>query len=372
MIKLVMLAREITKKEIEVGIGTERSSTRLAPIFKTLHLNIPLKNGELYTPSFPIDVTEGVPILQLPLDFIPHDTSILFGTPSINEKAQAMSKTPSKMIIDPGKGTGSPFIAASIQADKDDILISAPCDQYLSKAVSKGIKTILSKMDSKDFESGTILTTGTKNPAFSYIRIENDKAIEFMLKGIIPKEGMIAETMIVCCRVGYLHKQLREMKDCTINDLKKIYPYPENELKEIQKTLQEIVQLLDTCKTPVKYIEKCSFCDFSKIIHRLLITSMTYATVEYQQEWDDLGDWIKLYNSPIFPRDKNGNKVFAKKENILYTDCENSIIANFTDKKMIVHGLKNQIIASGPRGAINLSIELPPNDFKQKVKKIQM
>ncbi len=46
MNKMVMLAREITKKDIDLGNGTERRSTRLSPIFKTLNLNIPIKNSK--------------------------------------------------------------------------------------------------------------------------------------------------------------------------------------------------------------------------------------------------------------------------------------------------------------------------------------
>ena len=83
MRKLVMLAREITKKEIELGIGSENSSTRLSPIFKTLHMNVPIKANKIYKPSLPINPTEGTPLVQVPLLFVPHDTSYIFATPSI-------------------------------------------------------------------------------------------------------------------------------------------------------------------------------------------------------------------------------------------------------------------------------------------------
>ncbi len=372
MKKMVMLAREITKKEIDLGIGTERSSTRLSPIFKTLNLNIPIKNNEKYTPEIPINPFDGTPMLVMPLLFIPHDESYLFGTPSIIEKAGKQELQPTKVFSDPGKGTGSPIIATSLISDDDDILIVAACDQYHSPAVKSAVNKILKKMEKEEFQSGTVLTTGTRNPAFSYIKVKDDKAIEFMLKGTIPKDDMIAETMIVCVRNKYLRKQILSKKDVTIKQLKEIYPYSEEELKKIQIQLHEIAKLMDTCKDVDEYLAKCPFCDFSKVIHRLLIPKMTYSTVRYQEEWDDLGDWQKIYRSPIYPKDKNGNTVFSIPKLISYTDCENSVIANFTYNKIIVSGLKNRIFAIGPRGTIDLPLDMNPQDFKKEVVKVQM
>ncbi|NHJ33604.1 MAG: hypothetical protein FK732_12155 [Asgard group archaeon] len=372
MKKMVMLAREITKKEIDLGIGTERSSTRLSPIFKTLDLNIPIKKGEKYTPEIPINPFEGTPMLVMPLLFIPHDKSYLFGTPSIIEKAGKQKLKPTKVYSDPGKGTGSPIIAASLIAKKDDILIVAACDQYHSPAVKSAVNEILEKMEKEGFQSGTVLTTGTSNPAFSYIKVKDDKAIEFMLKGTIPKDDMIAETMIVCIRNEYLRKQLLSKRAVTFEQLKEIYPYSQEELKKIQTQLSEIAKLMDSCKDVDEYLAKCPFCDFSKTIHRLLIPNMTYSTVKYQDEWDDLGDWQKIYRSPIYPKDKNGNVVFSIPKLISYTNCENSVIANFTKNKIIVSGMKNRIFAVGPRGTIDLPLDMNPQDFKKEVVKVQM
>ncbi|NHJ06255.1 MAG: hypothetical protein EAX90_15620 [Candidatus Heimdallarchaeota archaeon] len=372
MLKLVMIAREITKKEIELGIGKERSSTRLSPIFKTIDLNVPIKNKEIYIPSIPINPFEGTPLLLMPLFYVPFDESILFGTPIILDKIISQKIQPTHTILDPGKGTGSPIIAASIETDENDILILAACDQLHTPAVKKAIKTILEKMEKKGFESGTVLTTGTKNPAFSYIKVQDDKAINFMLKGTIPKDDMIAETMLVCCRVSYLKKQINKMKNTTIEELAKLYPYEKHELLNIKDTLKEISKYLNECKTASEYLEKCPFCDFSKVIHRLLIPSMTYSTVEYQKEWDDLGDWQKVYNSPFYPKDEKGNLVFSKKNLISYSNCENSVIANFTNEKIIVNNLKNRIFASGPRGTIDLPMDMDPSVFKKEVVKIQM
>ena len=208
MKKLVMIAREITQKEIEMGIGKERSSTRLTPIFKTIDLNVPIKNNKVYIPSIPINPNEGLPLLLMPLHYIPHDESVLFGTPSILEKISEQNLQPSRTIIDPGKGTGSPILAAAVESEDDDILILAACDQFHTPAVKKAIEEILDKMSKKGFACGTVLTTGTQNPAFSYIKVQDDKAIEFMLKGTIPQKGMIAETMIVCTRTDYLISQI--------------------------------------------------------------------------------------------------------------------------------------------------------------------
>ena len=367
-----MLAREITMKEIEMGIGTERSSTRLSPIFKTLDLNIPIKKGKKYTPEIPINPFEGTPMLVMPLLFIPSDESYLFGTPSIIEKVKQQNLQPTKVYSDPGKGTGSPIIATSLIAKDDDILIVAACDQYHSPAVKKAVSTILKKMETDGFQSGTVLTTGTRNPAFSYIKVKEDKAIEFMLKGTIPKDDMIAETMIVCVRNKYLKEQILSMRNVTIKQLKEIYPYPEDELINIKTQLKEIVKLMDSCKDVDEYLVKCPFCDFSKVIHRLLIPNMTYSTVKYQDEWDDLGDWQKIYRSPIYPKDENGNVIFSVPELLTYTTCENSLIANFTKGKVIVSGLKNRIFAVGPRGTIDLPLDMNPQDFKNEVVKVQM
>ena len=60
-----------------MGIGTERSSTRLSPIFKTLDVNIPLQDGKEYTPEIPIDPFKGTPMLLMPLIYVPHQESIL-------------------------------------------------------------------------------------------------------------------------------------------------------------------------------------------------------------------------------------------------------------------------------------------------------
>ncbi|MHA1585932.1 MAG: hypothetical protein ACTSUW_01235 [Candidatus Heimdallarchaeota archaeon] len=372
MKKMVMLAREITKKEIDLGIGTERSSTRLSPIFKTLNLNIPIENNKKYTPKIPINPFDGTPMLVMPLLFIPHDESYLFGTPSIIEKAGKQELQPTKVFSDPGKGTGSPIIATSLIAEENDILIVAACDQYHSPAVKSAVNKILEKMEKEGFQSGTVLTTGTRNPAFSYIKVKDDKAIEFMLKGTIPKDDMIAETMIVCIRNKYLRKQILSKRNVTIEQLKEIYPYSEEELEKIKTDLHDIASLMDTCKDVNEYLAKCPFCDFSKVIHRLLIPEMTYSTVKYQEEWDDLGDWQKIYRSPIYPKDKNGNTVFSIPKLISYTNCENSVIANFTFNKVIVSGLKNRIFAVGPRGTIDLPLDLDPQDFKKEVVKVQM
>ncbi|NHJ84536.1 MAG: hypothetical protein FK734_03690 [Asgard group archaeon] len=372
MIKLVLLAREITQKEIAVGIGTEQSSTRLTPIFKTLDLRIPIHNGKPYQPLIPINPFDGTPLMVMPLLYIPHHDSILFGTPSIIEKFSQQKLQPSKVISDPGKGTGSPIIATSVESKDDDILIVAPCDQFQTEAVNKAVKTILDKIEKKKFSSGTVLTVGTKNPAFSYIRVENDKAIEFMLKGTIPKEGMLAETMIVCVKSKYLKDQILAMKNASISQLEKSYPYPKEELVKIQKQLAEISSLLSSCKTAEEYLKKCPFCDFSKVIHKLLITDMTYATVKYQKEWDDLGDWLKVYNSPIYPRDEEGNVVFSKENLLTYHNCKNSLIANFTDQKIIVSDLRNRIFAAGPRGIIDIPRKMDPQDFKKEVVKLKM
>jgi mannose-1-phosphate guanylyltransferase len=372
MKKLVMIAREITQKEIDLGIGTERSGTRLSPIFKTLDLNIPIKEKEKYTPSIPIDPFDGTPMLLMPLLFIPHEDSVLFGTPSILDKMAQQTIQPKSTISDPGKGTGSPIIAAAIEAKDDEILILAPCDQYLCPSVTDAVKTILGKIEQGKYQSGTLLTTGTQNPAFSYIKVQDDKAIEFMLKGTIPKDDMIAETMIVCVRAGYLKKQIAAKKNATLDELKKLYPYSDEEISKIQKQLQEISKLIETCKSTQDYMEKCPFCDFSKAIHRLLIEDMTYATIKYQEEWDDLGDWVKIYNSPLYPKDQNDNVVFSKKDLIAYSDCENSVIANFTNKKIIVRGLKNKIFAVGSRGTIIIPLDWNPQEFKKEVVKIQM
>ncbi len=369
---MVMLAREITKKEIDLGIGTERSSTRLSPIFKTIDLNIPIKDGKQYTPKIPIDPFEGTPMLVMPLLYIPYDESFLFGTPSIIEKAKKQNLQPTKVYSDPGKGTGSPLIATSLIANDDDILIVAACDQYHSVAVKEAVNNILKKMETEGFHSGTVLTTGTKNPAFSYIKVKDEKAIEFMLKGTIPKEDMIAETMIVCVKNKYLREQILSMRKVTIEQLKEIYPYSEDELKKIQAQLIEIAKLMNTCKGIEEYLVKCPFCDFSQVIHRLLIPSMTYSTVKYQDEWDDLGDWQKIYHSPIYPKDEKGNVVFSKPKLLTYSDCENSLIANFTKGKVIVNGLKNRIFAVGPRGTIDLPLVMNPQDFKKEVVKVQM
>ena len=367
-----MLAREITVKEIELGIGKERSSTRLSPIFKTIDLNVPIKDRKLYTPTIPIDPFEGSPLLLMPLTFIPHDESLLFGTPSINERMKTQEIQPSKIISDPGKGTGSPIIAAAIESQDEDILILAACDQFHSPAVTKALNNILDKMTQKGFAAGTVLTTGTRNPAFSYIKINGDQAIEFMLKGTIPKDDMIAETMMVCTKVAYLKEQIIKAKDFSPDQMKQLYPYSEDELTKMQKSLQEIAKLMINCSTAEEFLEKCPFCDFSKMIHRLLIPKMTFSTVEYQKEWDDLGDWLKVYHSPIFPKDKNNNLIFSKKDLISYKDCENSVIANFSTNKVIVNNLKNRIFAVGPRGTIDLPLDMDPSEYKKEVVKIQM
>ncbi|NHJ38681.1 MAG: hypothetical protein FK731_01520 [Asgard group archaeon] len=371
MKRLIMLAREITQKEIELGIGTEPSGTRLSPIFKTLDLYIPIKSGKKYTPLIPIDPFEGTPMLMMPLLFIPHHESILFGTPSIIEKISQQNIQPTKVISDPGKGTGSPIIAASIEANDDNILILAPCDQYMSEAINNAVNIILERIENEDFQSGTVLTEGTKNPAFSYIKVKDNKAIEFMLKGTIPKDDMIAETMIVCVRAGYLKEKILEMKNAKIVDLKKLYSYPDKDIKIIKKQLSEISDLIKSCSSIDEYMKKCPFCDFSKVIHRLLLKDMTYATVVYQKEWDDLGDWLKIYNSPLYPKDKNNNIVFSKTNLISYSDCENSVIANFTNNKIIVKGLRKRIFAVGSRGTIDIPLDLDPQDFKKEVVKIQ-
>ncbi|MBD3191022.1 MAG: hypothetical protein GF308_10280, partial [Candidatus Heimdallarchaeota archaeon] len=342
-----MLAREITHQEIELGIGTERSSTRLSPIYKTITLNIPYKKRKLYRPSIPIDPTEGTPILAMPLLFIPHDESVLFGTPSIIEKSRLMDNQPTSTVIDYGKGTGTPFVAALLEAKDEDILILAACDQFMSPAITKAVNQIINRMEKEGFSSGTVLTTGTRNPAFSYIKVDGKKAIEFMLKGTIPKEDMIAETMLVCCRAKFLRAQINKMKDAKLEELEKLYPYSEEELLEIQQTLHKMTQLLGECETSSEFLEQSHFCDFSKVIHRLLIPDMTFATVEYQKEWDDLGDWQKVYRSPIFPKDDQGNVIFSKKDCIHYGDCSNSVIANFSEKKIIVRNLNSRIFAVG-------------------------
>lgn len=367
-----MLAREITHKEIELGIGTERSSTRLSPIYKTITLNIPYRKGELYQPNIPIDPTMGTPILAMPLLFIPHDESILFGTPSIIEKSRLMNKQPTRTVIDYGKGTGTPFVAALLEAEDEDILILAACDQFMSPAITKAVNQIINRIENEEFACGTILTTGTKNPAFSYIKVEGKKAKEFMLKGIIPQEDMIADTMLVCCQAKFLRTQINKMKDTKIEELKKLYPYSEKELNEIQETLQKMNQLLEECETSNEFLEQSHFCDFSKVIHRLLIPDMTYATVEYQKEWDDLGDWQKVYRCPIFPKDDQGNVVFSRKDAIHYEDCTNSVIANFSENKTIVRALNNRIFAVGERGTVNIPLDLNPKEFKKDVIKIQM
>ncbi|NHJ49676.1 MAG: hypothetical protein FK733_17935 [Asgard group archaeon] len=372
MKKLVMIAREITQIEIEKGIGTERSGTRLSPIFKTLDLNIPIKEGQKYIPSIPINPFDGTPMLMMPLLYIPNEESILFGTPSIIEKMKQQKKQPTKIVSDPGKGTGSPIIAASVETDDEDILILAPCDQYLSSAVKKAVESIIENINSNEFKSGTVLTDGTKNPAFSYIKVKGKQAVEFMLKGTIPEKDMIAETMIVCVKAGYLKHQIIAMKNVTLDELKKLYPYSDEELIKIQKQLQEISKLIETCKTTDEYMEKCPFCDFSKVIHRLLIQNMTFATVKYNEEWDDLGDWVKIYRSSLYPKDEDGNVIFSKNGLISYSDCENSVIANFTDKKIIVRGLKNRIFAVGSRGTIDIPLDWNPQEFKKEVVKIQM
>ena len=372
MKKLVMLAREITEMEIKQGIGTERSSTRLVPIFKTLNINIPIHAGKKYTPAIPINPQEGTPMLSMPLLYIPHHESYLFGTPSIIDKSMDLKIQPTKLIQDPGKGTASPIIATAIEAKDDDILILSPCDQYHSEAVTDAVSSILEKIEKNEYESGTVLTTGTKNPAFSYIRVKGDDAVEFMLKGTIPKEDMIAETMIVCCKSSYLKKQISYYKDASIKDLKKIYPYTNDEIKTISELLKDISLLIDSCNTTEEYLEKCSFCDFSKVIHRLLIPQMTYATVKYQTEWDDLGDWVKIYNSSIYPKDEDGNIIFSQPGLLSYKNCENSIIANFTDSKMIVDNIKKRIVAIGPRGMINIPLKSEPSELKEKVVKLQM
>ena len=372
MKKLVMIAREITKKEIEMGIGKERSSTRLSPIFKTIDLNVPIKDHEVYTPTIPINPYEGVPLLLMPLYYIPHDESILFGTPTILDKIAEQKIQPSKTILDPGKGTGSPILAAAIESKNDDILILAACDQFHTPAIKKATETILDKMKNKGYACGTVLTTGTKNPAFSYIKVKDDSAIEFILKGTIPKSDMIAETMIVCTKTDYLKSQINKMQDTTIKELKKLYPYDEKELEQIKMDLKIISKLLQECKNAKEFLEKCPFCDFSKVIHRLLIPKMTYGTVEYQKEWDDLGDWQKVYKSPFYPKDEDGNLVFSEKHLIDYTNCKNSVIANFTKTKIIVSCLKNRIFAAGPRGTIDLPLEMDPSEFKKAVIKLQM
>ncbi|MHA1155325.1 MAG: hypothetical protein ACTSQK_04380 [Candidatus Heimdallarchaeota archaeon] len=372
MKKLVMLAREITAKEIELGIGKERSSTRVSPIFKTIDLNVPIKEGKIYTPKIPIDPFEGSPLLLMPLFYIPNDESLLFCTPSITERISTQDLQPTRIIADPGKGTGSPILAAAIESNDDDILILAACDQYHSPAVKKAITTILERIEQKKFASGTVLTTGTSNPAFSYIKVKGDKAIEFMLKGTIPKEDMIAETMIVCVKAAYLKNRISKMREVSIVKLKELYPYADEELSKIQQNLKEIAKLMDKCSTVEEYLAKCPFCDFSKVIHRLLIPEMTYATVEYQKEWDDLGDWLKVYHSDLYPKDKNKNLIFSKENLISYTGCENSVIANFTENKIIVNGLKNRIFAVGPRGVIDLPLDMNPNEYKKEVIKIQM
>ncbi|HUT82928.1 MAG TPA: hypothetical protein VMZ29_17160 [Candidatus Bathyarchaeia archaeon] len=369
---LVMIAREITQKEIDMGIGSELSGTRLSPIFKTLDLNIPIKDNKRYTPTIPIDPDEGIPMLLMPLLNIPHDKSILFGTPSIIDKINSLNHHPTKIVSDPGKGTGNPIIAASMEAKDEDILILSPCDQYQSPAVNVAVNKILEKIKAGKFKSGTMLAHGTKNPAFSYIRVNGDIAVEFMLKGTIPKDDMIAETMVVCVRAGYLKQQITERKNATIEQLKEIYPYKEDELLVIQKQLTTISELIESKVGTDEYLKRCPFCDFSKVIHRLLIPNMTFATVKYLDEWDDLGDWQKIFQSSLYPKDKDGNVIFSKSNLLSYTNCSNSLIANFTNRKIILHGLKNRIVAIGIRGTIDISLEMDPQDFKKEVVKLQM
>ncbi len=369
---LVMIAREITQKEINLGIGSELSGTRLSPIFKTLDLNIPIKDNQRYIPDIPIDPNLGTPMLLMPLLNISSDKSILFGTPSIIDKIKLLKTQPTNVVSDPGKGTGNPIIAASMEAEDDDILILSPCDQYQSSAVHKAVKIILDKIEAGKFKSGTMLTDGTKNPAFSYIKVDGDKAVEFMLKGTIPKDDMIAETMVVCVRAEFLKQQIVKMKNATIKQLKEIYPYPKDDLEIIQKQLKTISELIESKVSTNEYLQKCPFCDFSKVIHRLLIPNMTFATVRYLDEWDDLGDWQKIYRSSLYPKDKNGNVVFSKPGLISYTNCRNSLIANFTDKKIILEGLDNRIVAIGSRGTIDISLDMDPQNFKKEVMKLQM
>ena len=370
--KLVMIAREITAKEIALGIGTERSGTRLSPIFKTLDLYLPIKEKKLFKPAIPINPFEGTPMLMMPLLFVPHETSVLFGTPSILEMMKKQTVQPQEMVLDPGKGTANPLIAAAIAAPEDEILILAPCDQYHSQAITKAVNEIVSKMVEKGYQSGTVLTTGTRNPAFSYLRVKDDRAIEFILKGTIPKDDMIAETMIVCVRVGFLKKQILEMKDASLQRLKETYPFDESTIKKIQTQLKQIGELIENCKEHESYLKQCPFCDFSKVIHRLLIPDMTFAVVKYQEEWDDLGDWQKVYNSPLFPKDEHGNVVFSLPELLSYTNCQNSMIANFGKQKVIINGLKKRIFAVGSRGTIDIPLELDPQEFKKEVIKLQM
>ncbi|MHA1440663.1 MAG: hypothetical protein ACTSPK_02210 [Candidatus Heimdallarchaeota archaeon] len=372
MRKLVMLAREITKKEISLGIGSENSSTRLSPIFKTLHMNVPIIDGKIFKPTIPIDPTQGMPLVQVPLLFVPHDESYIFATPSIIEKIDSLTPKPTNMISDPGKGTGSPMFAAAIESEDDDILILTPCDQYQSPVVTAGVKTIIKKIEDGKYQCGTILATETHKPVFTYFRVKEDRIVEYLLKGVVPEKDMFADTMIVCCKVSYLKQQVQKKRNASFEELQKLYNYPEKEIKRIQELIEKIAELLDSCKTAKEYMEKCSFCDFSKHIHILLMPEMTYAKVAYKTEWDDLGDWIKIYHSPLFPKDTNGNVVFSQEKLLLYKDCENSLIANFTDQKVIVNGLKNRIFAIGPRGAIDLPIDRDPKYFKEDVIEVKM
>jgi hypothetical protein len=367
-----MLAREITKKEISLGIGSENSSTRLSPIFKTLHMNVPIKDGKIFKPSIPIDPLQGMPLVQVPLLFVPHEESYIFATPTIIEMMDSLSPKPTNMVSDPGKGTGSPMFAAAIESADDDILILTPCDQYQSPKVTKGVETIVKRIEEGKYQCGTILATETHKPVFTYFRVKDDRVVEYLLKGVVPEKDMFADTMIVCCKVSYLKQQVLKKRNASIEELQKLYNYPEQEIKRIQELIKNIAELLESCKTAKEYMEKCSFCDFSKHIHLLLMDKMTYAKVEYKTEWDDLGDWIKVYHSHLFPKDENGNLVFSNNKLLLYKDCENSLIANFTDRKVIVNGLKNRIFAIGPRGAIDLPIDRDPKYFKEDVIKIKM
>lgn len=367
-----MLAREITKKEISLGIGSENSSTRLSPIFKTLHMNVPIKDGEIFKPSIPIDPSLGTPLVQVPLLFIPHDKSYIYATPSIIEKMDSLNPKPSSIISDPGKGTGSPMFATAVESEDDDILILTPCDQFQSPVVTAGVQTILKRIEEGKYQCGTILATETHKPVFTYFRVKGDSIVEYLLKGVVPEKDMFADTMIVCCKVSYLKQQIQKKRNATIEELQKLYNYSDKEVKRIQELIKNIAELLDTCKTAAEYMEKCSFCDFSKHIHLLLMPEMTFAKVAYKSEWDDLGDWIKIYNSHLFPKDEQGNLIFSKEKLVLYKDCENSIIANYTDQKVIVNGLKNRIFAVGPRGAIDLPIDRDPKYFKEDVIEIKM
>lgn len=277
-------------------------------------------------------------------------------------KRQLAYLQPQRLIPETAMRNTAPCILLAAlkiyKENPDGVMLVAPSDHLIRKEPKfwDDVQASLQKVESED----VLITLGIKpthpNTGYGYIEYAETASDfkpvkQFREKPDIATAERYLKQGNFLWNAGIFIWSARSI----IDQFKKHQP-------EMYALLQKGNDVFNTDKEH-SFIEKnYASCENISIDYAILEKATNVQVLPAQFEWNDLGTWTSIHS--ISEKDEHSNTVIGTEKTII-KNAENNLIFANTDKKVVVHGLKNYIIVDS-----NNTLLIIPMAEDQDIKQI--